>query len=125
MPLFALVSGYLFYSSASRRTPGLETVTAGVIGWFIHSFWFLWAMFWCSLAVVIAEKFFRGRIAFYVLLAVISLFVPDKLNAALHSFMYPYFVAGYIWYREGFDTKVNGLSSQLKVSSSIAVIAAW
>ena len=162
MPLFALVSGYLFYSSASRRTPleavmkqarglllpalswmvlyrllafcvktmrgdfpGLEYLTSGLISGFIYGLWFLWAMFWCSLAVVIAEKFFHGRTSFYVFLAVVSLFVPDKLNTALHSFVYPYFAAGYIWHREGFDTKINVFPSWLKISGSIAVIAAW
>ena len=161
MPLFALVSGYLFYSSFSRRTPreiiakqarslilpafswalltslirmckflimgeflGYEFFI-GVLRSFTMGLWFLWAMFWCSLAVVIAEKFFHGRIAFYMLLVVLSLFLPNKLNASANSFMYPYFVAGYIWHREGFDTKINALPSWLKNSGSIAVIAVW
>ena len=162
MPLFSLVSGYLFYSSFSHRTPreitakqaqslllpvlswtlilrilelcvkliegsfpDYEYMTLGLIFDFLSGFWFLWAMFWCSLAVIIAERFFHGNIAFYLFTVVLSLFVPRGFHSNLHAFVYPYFVVGYIWHREGFDTKINALPSWLKISGSIAVTVAW
>lgn len=82
-------------------------------------------MFWCSLAVIIAERFFHGRILFYIFSVILSLFVPAVFNSWLHAFVYPYFVAGYLWHREGFDMKIQSLPLWLKISGSIAVISAW
>lgn len=91
MPLFALISGYLFFWSMRRNGlellkkqivsllvpiavwKGLEALARGVVSIFRgtfsitkflsdyfsalpDAFWFLWAMFWCSMIVLIVEK---------------------------------------------------------------------
>ena len=67
------------------------------------SLWFLWAILWCSLAVLFVEKLFQGRVWIYGLILVLLLFTPAKYNFHLYAFMYPYFVSGFLFNK--FDGK--------------------
>ena len=137
MPLFALVSGYLFFWSAESRTPrelimrqtnslilpafswtllmkslratfhaligdlaGAVSVVQSMPSSFLYGFWFLWAMFLASLAVILAREKFRDNLKFYIFSLVICLFVPGNIIPSKHIFVYPYFIAGYLWHRE-------------------------
>ena len=138
MPLFAILSGYLFFWSM-KKTMGqilkkrltsllipilcwvlLECVgRAGILiikrefilaefiqlylGKILGSLWFLWAILWCSLMVLFVEKLFKGRAWIYGLILVLLLFTPAKHNFHLYAFMYPYFVAGFLFNK--FDGK--------------------
>lgn len=161
MPLFAMVSGYLFFFSASRRTlPGVlirqvqslilpafswslllqvaricfrlirgdfPGFSVFVADWFSMGcgYWFLWSMFWCSLVVIIVRKFLNDKAVFHVVLICALPFMPGNVISGLHVFMYPYFIAGYIWHRDGFDMKVKNAPSWLKIAGGVAVIVLW
>lgn len=60
-----------------------------------YSSWFLWGLFYCSIIVIIGNKFFKDSIFFYIFCCVIMLFIPDYLASNLYKFVYPYFVIGY------------------------------
>ena len=157
MPLFALVSGYLFWWSVNSRTPReviiRQTITLvlplfslavllGIIGalrhiyigdfigvsttlWkmfnnFIYGFWFLRAMFLASMIVLLVREKFSDSVKFYVFVLVIFLFMPSQIIPSTHIFVYPYFVAGYLWHRERMDEKIN-LSFSLKAG----IILLW
>ena len=149
MPLFALVSGYLFFPSVSRRKPldallkQAKSFILPVASWtviyaFIHSFtglyrwnipdylahvlWFLWAMFLCSMAVLSARVFFNDSPIYYAGLLCALLFVPV---AATSVFMYPYFAAGYLWHREGLGVKTYLIWSRHKFMVTACLIVAW
>lgn len=138
MPLFMLVSGYLFRKSMLHRT-FLSNIKHRAIAlllpvftwnslWLVHinssllisgevnfrlseqlqsyfsALWFLWALFWCSIIVLFVHRFLRDSIGIYICLGILLLFVPGKYegyflvkNQALLIFMYPYFIAGYMW----------------------------
>ncbi len=131
MPLFALISGYLFFWSMRRKGlvlfkkqilsllvpiavwKGLETLARGVVSTFRgtlnitdllleyfsalpDAFWFLWAMFWCSMVVLIVEKALHGKWWIYLVLLVSMLFIPSVHNIHLYVYMYPYFVVGFL-----------------------------
>lgn len=132
MPLFAILSGYLFCWSMKKpvkqvmkkRLTSLllpifflvtlecagraeimvikhEFVFSDFVSFYenklLNSLWFLWAIFWCSLIVLLVEKIFKGKTWLYILLLIPMLFTPEKFNLHLYAFMYPYFVAGFMF----------------------------
>lgn len=138
MPLFALLSGYLFFWSIKRNVgqvlkKRLTSLLLPIFGWItlecagraailiidhefvlinfvriyankiIGSLWFMWAIFWCSLIVLLVEKAFKGRIWIYSLILVLILFTPAKYNLHMYAYMYPYFLAGFMF--DKFDGK--------------------
>lgn len=58
-------------------------------------FWFLWAIFWCSLIVYVVYKYLNNSILTYILLFVFFMFIPDAFNAQYYKFMYPFFVVAF------------------------------
>lgn len=151
MPLFALVSGYLFFFSMSRRTsyevvvrqitsllvPALSWAIVwnlpyvhdieiiAILNTFRHGFWFLWSMLLCSIGVFITEKFFAGRIFIYAAEIIVSVFVPAYIVSGIYIFMYPNFVAGYIWHREGLDERFAALPYVKKFYVGLLATALW
>lgn len=159
MPLFAIVSGYLFYYSISRRSAG-ECIKKQIFGlvipivvwsvakslgeygikavllrrpieiaWAVDiiktcitELWFLWAMFWCSLAVVLIKKFFKDRIAIYILVAICLLWFPNILGASKCIFMYPYYIGGYLCHK---FSVIEKISAKGKASLGILAGAVW
>lgn len=134
MPLFMLISGYLFRSSVQRHSPrenlvsrftsllvpimlwsiipyiirivsgderGVFLIVRAYFTTCIGNFWFLWAVFYCSLIVLAVNKFCRDNVLVYIVIAVIMLFTPDLNRLQLYKFMYGYFVVGYMWAKSG------------------------
>lgn len=134
MPLFMLISGYLFRSSVQRHSPRENLVSRftsllvpimlwSIIPYIIRivsgdersvflivrayfttcigNFWFLWAVFYCSLIVLAVNRFCRDNVLVYIIIAVIMLFTPDLNRLQLYKFMYGYFVVGYMWAKSG------------------------
>ena len=157
MPLFAVVSGYLFFWSVSSRKPrevithqtnslilpifsravivtairaalivytrnfaGASSLLSEFCRSFLGGLWFLWAMFFCSMIVLLAREKFNDSMKFYAAVLVMLLFVPDSITPATNIFMYPYFVAGYMWHREGMDEKFT-----LRKSLTLGVVLLW
>ena len=128
MPLFMLISGYLFYSSAQKYTtrellkkkvvtiliPLLSfsiidltinilfkrTITFNIIfQTFFGKLWFLWAIIILSFITTFIKKFFKDNIIIYLILFILTFFVPTKFNIQLYAFLYPYFIIGYFSYK--------------------------
>ena len=125
MPLFMVVSGYLFYFTSDKYT-FIENIKSRftrfvvpIVSWtilnhlvrcmisgtliplgltsFLYSIWFLWAIFWCSLAVLFVRRWGNDNIGIYLFLGIVLLFVPNVFFSNLYVYMYPYFVVGYLW----------------------------
>lgn len=142
MPLFMLISGYLFAFSINRDwknivTKKISNLLVPVFFWSavmlfkfvvwtiqnndftfwgaiiyyldtsVRSMWFLWAIFWCSLIVLIVNRLCNDNLAIYTLIFVVSFFVPDGLNLELYKFMYPYFVFGYFFNVKCIKSKIK------------------
>ena len=121
MPLFMLLSGYLFSRTAKRDAPWgvirskmlhllLPVATWGcfyqllrVVFWawdwswsfFFYHLWFLWAVFLCSCIVLLVRHWFRDSIVVYVVIGALMLFLPDHNCFPYVEYMYPYYVLGY------------------------------
>lgn len=64
---------------------------------YLHSIWFLWAIFWCSMALLVVHRYFNDNIIVYVSLGLFALLLPEVLGISLYVYMYPYFVIGYLF----------------------------
>ena len=73
----------------------------------IHYLWFLWAVFWCSLIVLITNKIFKDKILIYVFIFTVSFLIPDSYNLALYKFMFPYFIIGYLYKKYNCQEKLS------------------
>lgn len=159
MPLFAIVSGYLFFFSVSKRsatvcikkqfmglcipiiawaltiavlkkTIQLVLLKQGVdLSWFLSvirscltDLWFLWSMFWCSLLIILNRKLSKDNPIAYLLIGVLLLFCPDKLNSNKYIFLYPYFIAGYLFHKYAVGQK---LSERVKTVIGIVAACVW
>lgn len=57
--------------------------------------WFLWALFYSSMGVLVVNKVFKDNIWVYLVLWLLSLLTPDKWYSELYKFMFPCFLFGY------------------------------
>ena len=144
MPLFMLISGYLFSGSLERtdwrelllrkvrqllvplfcwsvlmlcisigkRLLGLSPEPIG-LSWavrklaseFLYGPWFLWAIWWCSLAVILIKTHLRDSIAFYLLCCALTFVIPDSLNLGLYKYMWPFFLLGHLFRARSWQSK--------------------
>lgn len=159
MPLFALISGYLFYFSLSRRGSILSlkreivSVLIPVLAWsasyylVFHSheiieygiavyiknlirysltgIWFLWAVFWCAIAVILVNVLFKDKLIAYVVLLIALIFIPEKLNSYCYVYLYPYFVCGYLWNKHNLQYTVRKLFSTKWIIPLLCLLALW
>lgn len=123
LPLFMAISGFFFYGTLhkysfnnvvkSRFTRLILPIIAWHIIWsvfnpsednafvsFVRSFllhyWFLWALFFCSLGVLIIAKLFGNSLKIYILILPVTLCLPNILNIERYVYLFPFFLFGYV-----------------------------
>lgn len=140
MPIFMLVSGYLFNNSIEKYAPlhlfmkkmrmliipillfGLLDRRMGILMLhllrgnvnildFIREYlsfvfvdyylWFLWSVFLNSMIIQIVHRY-GDRVWLYLIIWGVSLLIPDDTLRGVYSFMYPFFVIGYLTAKHGF-----------------------
>lgn len=128
MPLFMLVSGYLFSFSVKRHDwlsllkSRFKQLLMPMLSWslliaiilrtlggdigpfpnsiakhFLNDIWFLWAIFYNSVVVLVVRRYFADRLGVYFVLFLLTFVTPDILNAGLYKFMYPFFITAYLY----------------------------
>ncbi|MDD6628190.1 MAG: acyltransferase [Lachnospiraceae bacterium] len=134
MPLFMLISGYLFIYTVEKYSDIMAFVKNRILrlllpivcwdiiiyikfaievekteGWIKEllvayfrslpeDYWFLWAVFYCSIAVWIGRYLFNDSIIYYLLGLVLTFLVPEIIyHLFFYKFMYPFFVGGYLF----------------------------
>lgn len=131
MPLFMVVSGYLFWGTICRHKPmevamsrlrslllpivtcqtlyliillalGMTTLSVGWLYSYGSALWFLWSVLGCSLITLVGHVLLKDSLLFHIGVWVIILLIPADRLSGLHVFMYPYFVVGFYW------NKLNG-----------------
>lgn len=157
MPLFMLLSGYLFYHTLIRHSfianikSRFITLFIPIIMWNIvpfimytyhdrpHTFyylfktylstmvensWFLWAIFYCSFAVLIVNRLFKDNLFVYFIGFLLTFMIPDSHNLSLYKYMYPFFLIGYFYhkYSEKLNEKALLLLNSWKLLGTVAVI---
>lgn len=135
MPLFMLVSGYLFRYSIQR--PAAQVVIAKVrsivvplVVWvtlyqvllllrgttipvdiflatYFHELWFLRALFVFCMVVLAVRLFLRDSLYAHILLNLAVLFVPGRFMSSIFVFTLPYFTLGYLFNKYQLLSKVQ------------------
>lgn len=81
----------------SNGFPGTIEMLKRLCLLFINGPWFLWAIWWCALIVIVCNLFFHDSIIAYSVVFAVSFFVPDVYGFHLYKYMYPFFVLGYLY----------------------------
>lgn len=64
----------------------------------VHSFWFLWVLFGCYFITSFGKNYIKkGFYPYLIVIFILLLLLPDKLNLNYLKFMYPYFIIGYFY----------------------------
>lgn len=127
MPLFMIISGYLFSFSIKKDTIEIikskfNSILIPLLSWssllfiifvfynnlkidlnllvtFIKflsgSFWFLWALLFSIIIIMIGNKLFKDNILYYVIIFIVFLITPDTFNLNLYKFMCINFIVAY------------------------------
>lgn len=137
MPLFMMISGWLFYFSIKKYNiknliiNKFQTIIIPVITWtllvdlifmilnkdipsvigiildILNGFWFFWAVFYCSLGLIIGNKVFKDNFLFHIIVIIILIILPNIFNKDLFGYMYPYFVTGYYLNKQKEKIKIS------------------
>lgn len=125
MPLFMLVSGYLFHYSINRSTHDiikgkLTGIILPLISWhtlyqlicickgdtislnifflsYFHTLWFLRALFYSCIIVLIVNRIFKDSPLAYIFVFAAMLFIPDNRLPSIFVFTMPFFCLGYLF----------------------------
>ncbi len=101
VPIF--VWGTLHYISTKvllrHETPNLSNWWMIVGG----GIWFLWALVYNMIVVMLVHRIFKDHIAVYTLIYVALFFVPNSWGCANYIFMYTYFAGMYLLAKHKFD----------------------
>ena len=144
MPLFMLISGYLFrfseqkremlelieYKSKSLLYPILMgsilnlllTACSALtkVETLISSLWFLWSVLACSIALALAMNLSKSHLINLLLIIIGFPFVALFPNYKMNLYMYPYFVIGYLYARN--KEKLNKANNVIGIISVVIFI---
>ena len=80
--------------------------------------WFLWAILLCSAIVAGIHYLFRDNKAVMLLLMIAFFITPDKFNLGYMKFLYPFFVAGYMW-------NLHGVRVRNKIQKVVLIVSGF
>ena len=80
--------------------------------------WFLWAILLCSAIVAGIHYLFRDNKAVMLLLMIAFFITPDKFNLGYMKFLYPFFVAGYMW-------NLHGVRVSNKIQKVVLIVSGF
>lgn len=145
MPLFALISGYLFcftikkyhakkivknkcisllipiltysiltYSILTfilnREYSNITSYTELIfyfLSFFMSKLWFVWAMFYLSMIILLVNQIFKDNIFAYIVIYILCFISPDLFNTELYKFLYPFFLLGYLYNKYNVNQKIQ------------------
>lgn len=145
MPLFMIISGYLFRNSLLRHhlvdviKSKAQTILLPLISWqtlyllflilikdiqfspylvytYIGTLWFLRSIILCCIIVIIGKYIFKDSVFFYITFIASSLFIPEHLIDGIHIFMMPFFIIGYKWRAYKLDVNYKKRETKTKLT---------
>lgn len=124
MPLFVLISGYLFYNTIKKHDSKdifkskinrcvfpvfIWSIIGGLILFFqqkgemdllkfisdgFNNLYFLWTIFYCSIIVLLIYKFYNNKIIYYLIILFFSLLINYR-SIDFMLYLLPYFIIGF------------------------------
>lgn len=92
-----------YFIALSQMEISVLGVAKKFIGTLLREYWFLWAIFYCSIVVLIVNKFLKDSIIIYLFGLIVACFIPDIYNFQLYKYMYPFFLIGYFYKKSSED----------------------
>lgn len=149
MPLFMLISGYLFHFSIQNHSflhnlktrfnslllpiivwqtiwillGGLNNYDGGVLYIFnsyLNTLWFISSVFINCIIVLLCNKFAKDSFIIYGMIFSLSLFIPNYHGYNLFVFMFPYFIGAYFYNKAG-GIKKN-FNNRIKVAGVACIL---
>ena len=81
---------------------------------FSTNLWFLWSLFYLTILVKLINKFCEDNIFIYIVIFLLTFIIPDEiifkrfiLQFYLYSYMYIFFIAGYLTKKHNLLEKIN------------------
>ncbi|MBR2441548.1 MAG: hypothetical protein IKB20_00535 [Clostridia bacterium] len=96
-----------------------QTVLAG----FWQGPWFLWAIWWSSVAIILCKRFCKDSIPVYIAVCLLCLAIPDYGNTAMYKFTVPFFLIAYLFNARDLKTKLKKV--YLNKGFSLACVAVF
>ena len=97
----------LIFGGVSFKEHGVIGVAFKLIQTYTTDMWFIWAVFWCSLITFAIRCLGKDKKYLHILVVIVLLFTVKGNYAQYYLYMYPYFVAGYLWWQRKKDIAVN------------------
>lgn len=92
----------------------------------IGTHWFLWAIMYCTICVVLIRNCFKDSLWVYLLLFFLDFLITDKFNLEYYKFLYPFFVAGYFWNEKCMNQCDIILKAKRRyLCTGVAFLVAW
>jgi len=93
IPIFTWNTVYLiFYNCINSNSP---MTFYKIILSYTSNIWFLWAIFYCNIILLVIQRFFNDKVILYVIIGLLLLCLPNIRNLPLYIYMYPFFTLGY------------------------------
>ena len=89
---------------------------------FIYGPWFLWAIWWCSLIIIIVKNFFNDNKLIYTLISLLTFILPDALNFSAYKFMWPFFLLAYMFNSYDWKNKLKNVYLNKTFILSVTVL---
>ena len=154
MPLFMVVSGFLFWGSVNRHSnwevivSRVKSLLIPIFVWqtfyllllyltgridfslrlvysYSDSLWFLSSVIICSMITLAGRVWFSDSLWFVLTIWGLLLLVSDRYLNGLHVFMFPYFMMGYHWNRLRMQERYRGFSFRKKCGVGIAAFISF
>lgn len=165
MPLFMLISGYLFALSCKNKSSKqllINKVKQLLVPLFCWSFvslfvqmikiavgasaqeitflwmcqtvnasfwggpWFLWALWWSSVVLILGRTLCKDNALFYLAICLACFVVPDLNNTAMYKYMFPFFYLAYAFNKYDYKSKFKKIySHKLFALGSVIVFAVF
>ena len=75
---------------------GIVPLLKAIVWQYLHHMWFIWAIFYNSLFVLMLRRFCKDSALIYFIAWLLLFVIPDAFNLSLYKYMYPYFLCGYL-----------------------------
>lgn len=111
-----------YFHILNKKETTLSWFLKKLISNFIEGPWFLWALWWCSIVVLVVHTFLKNLPFAFIIGLLLTFIIPDSCNLELYKYMYPYFVLSYYYGYYEIDNKYNIYINSIYTKITICVL---
>ena len=111
LPIIIWNSIYIFIIDVHRLWNSSDIPWNSQLVSYLSAIWFLWAIFWCSLVLLIIHRYFKDSVIVYIFVGLFALVLP---GISMYVYMYPYFIMGYLFNKYKLSNKITTFNNNTK-----------